>query len=246
MNTMTTPPKIHRPTATTLLALAALAVIATGCVKTAVRKGAAPVADTVQTAAAALNVISGTFTDSRDGQVYRTVVIGTQTWMAENLNFVTDSSACYDNDDSNCTKYGRLYNWNDAMKACPAEWRVPSDAEWTVLTDLVGGREVAGAKLKSKAGWSADKGYKAATDDYGFLALPGGGGSGGSFYNAGNFGGWWSATDDDAGKAWARIMNHSNDGVRRYDLRKTSLYSVRCLRDSACCIIRKPDFRICC
>jgi len=204
--------------------------------------------DTVQTAAAAPNVISGTFTDSRDGKTYRTVGIGKLTWMAENLNFVTDSSACYDNADSNCTKYGRLYNWKDAMTACPAGWRLPSDEDWDKLALAVGGQrkeygydgydwKFAGKKLKSTTGWNdweADDGKLVSgngTDEFGFSALPGGlRWSGGYFSNAGNYGGWWSATERGANYAWSRGV--LDDMYRRsYD--KTSLYSVRCVRDSA-------------
>ena len=244
---MTATPKIHRPTATTLLALAALAVIAAGCAKTAVRKDA----DTVQTTAAAatLDTVSGTFTDTRDGQVYRTVVIGQQRWMAENLNFATDSSACYDNADSNCTKYGRLYNWNDAMTACPAGWRVPSDEDWDSLLVAVGGQrvedgrggyywEVAGKKLKSTTGWVGldDDGNSVSgngTDDFGFSALPGGYRLSGSFYDVGKYGHWWSTTEYGASYAWYRYMNDYYDYVYRFYYYKTSLFSLRCVRDFA-------------
>ena len=252
---MTSPPKIHRPTATTHLVLAALAVIAAGCGKTAERKDAAPLADTVQTAAATPNVISGTFTDSRDGKTYRTVGIGILTWMAENLNFVTDSSACYDNSydnkERNCTKYGRLYNWHDAMTACPAGWRVPSDEDWDSLTVAAGGQrveygygdyywKVAGKKLKSTTGWDDwedDNGNSVSgngTDDFGFSALPGGyRWSDGNFYSAGDLGYWWSATEDDTNHAWLRLMYYRNEGVDRGIKFKTFLFSLRCVRDFA-------------
>jgi len=251
---MTATPKIHRPTATTLLALAALAVIAGGCGKTAERKDAAPVADTVQTAAAAAStdIVSGTFTDSRDGKTYRTVGIGKLTWMAENLNFETEKSSCYDNADSNCTKYGRLYNWNDAMTACPAGWRVPSDEDWDCLALAVGGQRVehgyvgyywkfAGKKLKSTTGWNDcgcedDNGIPISgngTDDFVFSALPGGGGYGGSFYGAGSLGDWWSATEGGASDAWSWSMNSDDDYVGRSNSGKTGLLSLRCVRDFA-------------
>ncbi|MCL2220327.1 MAG: fibrobacter succinogenes major paralogous domain-containing protein [Chitinispirillia bacterium] len=241
ITSMTTTPKIHRPTATTLLALAALAVIAGGCGKTAERKDA----DTVQTAAVAPNVISGTFTDSRDGQVYRTVVIGTQTWMAENLNYKTGASVCYDNADSNCTKYGRLYDWDDAMTACPAPWRLPSDEDWDSLALAAGGQrendynwEVAGNKLKSTTGWACvglDYGGKLVfgngTDEFGFSALPGGWRGVGKFGNAGDYGYWWSATEYDATYASYRSMNGYFSLVRRFHAFKRYLYSVRCVQD---------------
>jgi len=257
ITSMTAPPKIRRP-ATTLLALVTLAVIAAGCAKTAVRKDAAPVSDTVQTAAAASNVIRETFTDSRDGKTYRTVRIGNQTWMAENLNFATDSSACYDNADSNCTKYGLLYNWDDAVTACPAGWRVPSDEDWDSLALAAGGQRVkdecgqlvededgnyywkfAGKKLKSTTGWKDywedDDGKLVSgngTNDFVFSALPGGYG-GDDFYSAGGYGYWWSATEFDASSAWYRNMYYYNDNVYRDSYYKTGLFSLRCLQDSA-------------
>jgi len=229
---MTAKPHTHT---TTLLALAALAVIAAGCAKTAVRKDVALVADTVQTAAAAASTdtVSGTFTDSRDGKTYRTVKIGDQTWMAENLNYKTGKSVCYDKEKSNCQKYGRLYDWKTAMKACPAGWHLPSDKEWTALTDFVGGEDTAGTKLKSKTGWSTNNGYKAATDDYGFSALPGGYRWSGSFFSAGYRGYWWSATEYGASNAWGRGMRNYYDYVTRYDDYKTFLFSLRCVRDFA-------------
>jgi len=235
---------------TTILALAALAVIAAGCGKTAVRKDAAPVADTVQIAMTTIDNGDGTFTDTRDAKTYRTVRIGKLTWMAENLNFVTGSSVCYKNDDSNCQKYGRLYNWNDAMTACPAGWRVPSDEDWDSLALAAGGQreevedgdyywKVAGKKLKSTTGWydcdCEDDNHIPisgnGTDDFGFSALPGGsGGSSGSFGLAYYGGGWWSATEAGASYAWYRYMNYYYGYVGRYNDYKTDLYSVRCVR----------------
>ena len=114
---------------------------------------------------------NGTLTDSRDGQNYRTVKIGNQVWMAENLNFKTDSSWCYDDNPENCKKYGRLYEWKTAMKACPAGWHLPSMDEFRILVETVGGEKIAGEKLKSKSGWN-DGGN--GSDAFGFSALPAG------------------------------------------------------------------------
>ena len=150
------------------------------------------------------------FTDSRDGTFYAKVKIGNQTWMAENLNYdVPDNTTdvCYNNNNDNCARYGRLYNWSTAMNGasssstnpsgvrgvCPVGWHLPSNGEWTQLTDYVGGSSTAGRKFKSQSGWY-DNGN--GTDEYGFSALPGGYGySDGNFYYAGYYGYWWSATE---------------------------------------------------
>jgi uncharacterized protein (TIGR02145 family) len=168
----------------------------------------------------------GSLRDSRDGKTYKTVKIGSQTWMAENLNFEASGSACYDNNSSNCDAYGRLYNWNAAMSACPSGWRLPSDTEWTVLTDFVGAN--AGTKLKAASGWF---GGGNGTDDFGFSALLGGYGWDGSFSLVGDYGYWWSATEGDASYAWSRFMDLSYRGVSMYFGLKEYLFSVRCVRD---------------
>jgi len=166
--------------------------------------------------------------DKRDGKTYRTVVIGSQTWMAENLNY-DGGGKCYDNDPSNCAKYGRLYTWDEAKEACPAGWHLPSDAEWRQLKNAVGWNQTAGKKLKSKTGWDNNGN---GTDEHGFSALPGGyGRSDGGFSSAGSYGLWWSATEYNASNAWRRIMYYNYENVVRNLNDKTSLFSVRCLAD---------------
>jgi uncharacterized protein (TIGR02145 family) len=187
----------------------------------------------------------GKFTDDRDGKSYKTVKIGEQTWMAENLNYhkpgETDSSWCYDNDDSNCEIYGRLYVWGTAKKACPAGWHLPSMAEWGELAIAAGGTGkygdggTAGKKLKATSGWN-DK-YDGAsgngTDEFGFSALPSGyrHSIGGNFYNVGDFGLWWTATEYDASRANLRYMYYNYDRVAETNYLRDWGLAVRCVRD---------------
>ena len=222
---------------------------------------------------ARIQAASGTFTDPRDGKTYRTIKVGKQKWMAENLNYAAEGSKCYGEGDSvilgrerevrytdrrsdikeikkmlsdakvqaYCAKYGRLYDWETAKNACPAGWHLPSDDEWTALTDYAGGDSTAGTKLKSSTGWYRKNEYRftpAGTDEYGFSALPGGYGGPRSkiryFENAdGDFGYWWSATEYDADRARLRYIFYDREDVNRgrggYD--KTDLLSVRCVAD---------------
>ena len=145
----------------------------------------------------------GRFTDDRDGQSYETVKIGKQTWMAENLNYEIKNSSmksyCYDDQDSNCTKYGRLYTWASAMDSagiwsengtgcgynkrcspdfpvrgvCPNGWHLPDTTEWLALNVAAGGVR-AGDNLKASSGWSNVSGGHNGSDAYGFSALPAG------------------------------------------------------------------------
>jgi uncharacterized protein (TIGR02145 family) len=174
-------------------------------------------------------------TDSRDGKKYGTVAIGKQVWMAENLNYNANGSNCYGNQESNCQRYGRLYNWNAARSACPNGWHLPSDAEWTMLTDFVGGSKVAGTKLKAKSGWNEygwfSKKSGNGTDDYDFSALPGGGSSSGYFGSVGYRSYWWSSTEDYAADAWNRCIYYDRASVYRGGNDKSDFFSVRCVQD---------------
>ena len=188
---------------------------------------------------------TGTFIDDRDGKAYRTVKIGTLTWMAENLNFVMDSSVCHDNDESNCQKYGRLYNWDAAMTACPAGWRLSSDEDWVNLALAAAGKcngrvhwKIAGLKLKSTE-WESHSGN--GTDDVGFSALPGGFRFGpfsrslvGDFSSIGSyFGSWWSARESDESdttRAGGWYMSSGMSFGMTSD-NKWAMRSVRCVRE---------------
>ena len=188
------------------------------------------------------------------GQTYKTVVIGTQTWFAENLNYAVEGSKCNGNNPANCDTYGSLYDWATAMNLpsscnsgtcsgyiqskhqgiCPSGWHIPSDAEWNTLTNYVG-FSTAGAKLKATSGWNWNSmGIVSGngTDEYGFSALPGGGGgSGGSFSGVGDVGNWWSAYEYNSSYAYNRIMNYITSNVFQSGEVKSTLYSVRCLQD---------------
>jgi uncharacterized protein (TIGR02145 family) len=176
-------------------------------------------------------ISGGMFTDRRDGQKYRVVKIGTQTWMAENLNYDASGSKCYNNNSGYCQYYGRLYDWSTAKKACPSGWHLPSNAEWNVLMVTVGGTETAGKKLKAKSGWNNNGN---GTDEFGFSALPGGYGydrSYGYFNNVGEDGYWWSASENSSRSAYGRYMAYRYEGADWSYYVKSSLYSVRCVRD---------------
>jgi uncharacterized protein (TIGR02145 family) len=178
------------------------------------------------------------------GQVYNTVLIGNQCWLAVNLNYEAGNSWCYDNDPSNCDTYGRLYDWETALTVCPSGWKLPSDDEWKILEGTVdsqypvgdpewddtGYRGLdAGKNLKSTSGWNSNRN---GTDLYGFGALPGGRRySGGSFNSLGNYGYWWSSSEYSGSYAWSRTLSYDSDGSHRYDGTKTYGRSVRCLKD---------------
>jgi len=191
----------------------------------------------------------GTLTDTRDGQTYKTVKIGDQTWMAENLNYWTqDSSWCYDNNTDNCNKYGRLYSWNTAMAGslssnenpsriqgiCPYGWHLPSENEWSVLLTTVG--SYSGTKLKAISGWdTSEKRYHNGTNEYGFSALPGGDRhADGSFNHRTNTdvqGLWWSTTEYGSDKANSYNINGDYTGCGNSSFTKAAGYSVRCIQN---------------
>jgi len=160
----------------------------------------------------------------------KTVKIGSQTWMAENLNYMVDSSWCYNNDPTNCDMYGRMYRWATARTICPSGWHLPSIQEWEDLESAAGSK-VAGKKLKSTSGWNDYNGKSGnGTDDYGFSALPGGYiFPSGAFAYIGDFGIWWTVTDYGDEKAIRRSIEYRNDGVSTYYIDKNYGFSVRCV-----------------
>ena len=177
--------------------------------------------------------VKGTITDKRDGKVYKTVKIGTQTWMAKNLNYSSGNSWCYEDSSSNCTKYGRLYDWETAKKVCPSGWHLPTDTEWTTLTANLGGEDAAGKKMKSTNGWNDYEGQNGNGINSGaFAGLPGGSRYGiGIFSNIGSIGEWWSSSEYDDLNAWYRGLYNSSDKLGIFNYYKVVGLSVRCIRN---------------
>ena len=183
------------------------------------------------------------FIDSRDGTTYKTVTIGTQTWMAENLNFLSPDSWCYADNQINCTEYGRLYTWEAAKKACPDGWHLPSEEEWRILERYLGmtqkeieimymrGDEF-GTKLKRKNEWEVESNGNSDYNISGFDALPGGYRLfiDGSFVDKGTRGSWWSSTPDGV-YAMRRSLFLNKNGIDRDAATRTNGFSVRCIKD---------------
>ena len=188
------------------------------------------------------------------------VKIGTQTWSTKNLDVsifrngdtIPEAKTndewkkagdekrpawCYyNNDPSKGKKYGKLYNWyavNDPVGLAPKGWHIPSDTEWTILTDYLGGEDVAGTKMKSTSGWNDHEGKTGnGTNTNGFAGSPSGyRNEGGIFNNVGNFGGWWSSSESSTTSAWDRGLGFDVGNVGRGNDGKSLWLSVRCMRD---------------
>ena len=185
----------------------------------------------------------------------QTVTIGTQVWMTKNLDVATFRNGdpipqaktdeewvkagdnqqpawCYyDNDPANGEKYGKLYNWyavNDSRGLAPVGYHISSDAEWTILTDYLGGSDVASTKTKSTSGWEENGN---GSNESGFSGLPGGGRyNDGGFGAIGKHGTWWSSVEYGTYNAWTRSL-HYYPGLVNKNTYKVRGFSVRCLRD---------------
>jgi uncharacterized protein (TIGR02145 family) len=178
---------------------------------------------------------SKVFCDDRDSSVYGYVQIGTQTWMAENLNYNynegTAKSYCYNNDTANCTTYGRLYTWATAKDACPDGWHLPSSDEWTALETYVSENSSGGVgyALKSKSGWYNNGN---GSDAFGFGALPAGyHDCYGTFNNVQSSAYFWSSTEYSADDAYYRTLRYYDTDLRTYSNDKNDARSVRCVKD---------------
>ena len=201
-----------------------------------------------------------TMTDSRDGTIYKTTRIGTQMWMAENLNYATVGSRCYNDNAEYCTQYGRLYSWAAAMDSattgcgygsfcaassgkvqgvCPNGWHLPDSTEWEMLFTTAGGKDSAGTKLKSAMGWSPN-----GSDAYGFSALPSGswgfgGETEGLFGGIGSEANFWSSSESFSDRAYEVWMNSTSAAAYIENAAthavggsyKHNCFSVRCVKD---------------
>jgi uncharacterized protein (TIGR02145 family) len=163
-----------------------------------------------------------------DGSEIPNVTVNTE-WLA-----LSTAAWCnYQHNASNGLIYGKLYNWftvADPQNVCPTGWHVPTDTEWTILTDYLGGLSVAGGEMKSVSGWNPPNAY--ATNESGFSGLPGGYRyANGNFYDVGYGGYWWSSTESSSTNAWYRTLSYTVGNASRNNYNMPNGMSVRCLRD---------------
>jgi uncharacterized protein (TIGR02145 family) len=197
-------------------------------------------------------------TDSRDGKIYHTKLIGTQCWMTQNLNvgtminsniYETNNGSiekfCYGNSESYCNDYGGLYQWDEYMNytttsntipslrqgICPIGWHIPSDAEWTVLTTYLGGENVAGGKMKEAGTMHWEYPNTGATNSSGFKALAGGYFDG-VFKSRNYYAFYWSSTESNDINPWYRDLFYGSIFIERNSYyQKEYGMSGRCLKD---------------
>ena len=197
----------------------------------------------------------GSMTD-QEGNVYKTIVIGTQEWMAENLKTstyrngnaitnVTDNAqwfilsteawASYNNDSQFYCPYGKLYNWYavaDPRNLCPAGWHVPSDTEWATLMNYLGGDSIAGGKMKTLSAQYWNSPNTNATNESGFSGIPSGYRNfDGTFGAIGFTGNWWTSSEINIYNSWYHILFYNDNNSQKYYSNKRYGASVRCLRD---------------
>ncbi len=187
------------------------------------------------------------------GSEIKSVKIGNQVWMAENLNVshyrngdpiptglsktqwestTQGAFAIYNDDPANEKIYGKLYNWyavNDSRGLCPAGWHVPSEKEWTTLKTNLGGSGIAGGKLKATTNW--DSPNSGATNSSGFNAFPGGFRYNETYKFNGSKGMWWSSTEIDFDNVWGFLMELNESDLYKSFNDKQQGVSVRCIKD---------------
>lgn len=151
-------------------------------------------------------------------QEIKAIKIANQYWMAENLSVPLKGSWCYQDNPSNCKKYGRLYTWETAREACPSGWRLPTDQDWEKLVDHYGGEDLAARELlpSGRSGFNISYAGMAGV---------------GNFMLMGSFAAFWSATSYDEVKAWYRYVNTQDENLVRTYFTKSYAFSVRCVRE---------------
>ena len=191
-----------------------------------------------------------------DGNIYHTVKIGSQVWMAENLKtthyrngddipnitansewskLTTGAFSWYENDFKNKNPYGAMYNFYaaaDSRGLCPAGWHVPSYEDWITLQEYLGGADIAGGKMKETGTVHWTSPNVGATNESGFSGFPGGGrGAKGEFGELGNYATWWSSTADDGTYSWHWGLHPDKASTRYNPGHKASGFSVRCVKN---------------
>jgi uncharacterized protein (TIGR02145 family) len=161
---------------------------------------------------------ANSFTDLRDGETYKTVKIGNQVWMAQNLNYEAENSYCYADKPENCKKFGRLYEWDAAIRSCPDGWRLPADSDWVTLVTTLGGSAGAGVKMNIY-GKSGFKGLFAGRRV-----------SNGEFSYMGSLGVFWSSTEVSGDKVVVKTLAPGNADLLSTNYDKYNAYSTRCIK----------------
>lgn len=175
----------------------------------------------------------GEFTDDRDDQVYETIQIGEQIWLAENMNFEPfTGSWVYDDNNVLGNTYGRLYNWQTAQSACPTGWHLPSNNEFAALVSYLGGPDVAGGKLKESGTTNWKLPNSNATNKSNYTALPGGMRyTDESYFNKGENAYFWTSTPDGTSDAYYRKLDYDRKSIS-YGINSREIgFSVRCIKD---------------
>jgi uncharacterized protein (TIGR02145 family) len=191
-----------------------------------------------------------------DGNVYDTIKIGSQVWLMEDLkathyrdgssipgvadsaqwsNLLTGASCSYNNDSNNEKIYGRLYNWyavTNPAGISPVGWHIPTDSEWTILINYLGGQYAAGGEMKSESTlWGASN--VGATNSSSFTSIPAGTrySRNGTFYDMGKYAYYWTSTPYNINGAFSIGIIDGSAGVYRYEYGKTSGFGCRCVKD---------------
>jgi uncharacterized protein (TIGR02145 family) len=176
---------------------------------------------------------AGSMTDSRDGKVYKTVKIGDQVWMGENLAFkASEGWSVYEDISDYVKTHGYLYTWKAATNACPDGWRLPSMQDWWFLSNGLGGDEESGGKLKQEGTSSWKNPNTGATNSSGFTALPSGRSGDGAKEFIGTTTYFWTNVDDDDVTSWCGALYSSRRDLALYPVEKKNGFSVRCIKNS--------------